>query len=85
MNIEKYNKKFRWIKNLKDKKNPNDNKKTPIELAKELIKITPFKKNDLVFDGFYGNGVWYNNFPTYVNKKWSEINPKYTPNNKSID
>lgn len=82
---ESYKAKLRWVKNLKDKSNPNDKKMTPEELSKELIEMTPLMKNDLVFDGFYGKGAFYNQYPSYVKKKWTEVDKRYTPNNESRD
>ena len=71
-NLER--KKLAWAKNLKDKKNPNDNKKTPLELAKKLIDMTPFYDDDVVLDGFAGEGAFINQYPQYIYPEWCEIN-----------
>ena len=46
---------------------------TPNDLAKELIKKVPLVEGDKVVDTFKGEGAFYNNFPDYVEKGWSEI------------
>ncbi len=46
---------------------------TPNELAKELIKKVPLVEGDKVVDTFRGEGAFYNNFPDYVEKGWTEI------------
>jgi len=66
-------KKLAWVKNLKDKNNPNDKKKTPLLLAKRLIDITPLKKGDFVLDPFAGKNAFYNQYPSWVKKDWCEI------------
>ena len=65
-----------WAKNLKDKKNPNDNKKTPLKLAQKLIDMTPLIDGDVVLDGFAGEGAFINQYPEYITSKWCEINYK---------
>ena len=52
---------------------PNDIKYTPEDLAKEIINICPLKPGDLVLDPFYGEGVFYNNYPEFCEKEWCEI------------
>lgn len=52
---------------------PNDKISTPIELAKKCVPFVPFEKGDLVLDPARGSGVFYNNFPDYVDKDWCEI------------
>lgn len=66
-------KKLGWVKNLKDKENPNDKKMTPIPLAKKCISFMPFNQDDIVLDPFRGTGHFYNNYPKMVNKEWCEI------------
>jgi len=46
---------------------------TPDDLAFELIKKVPLVEGDKVVDPFRGQGAFYNNFPNYVEKGWSEI------------
>jgi len=46
---------------------------TPESLAKELIKLVPLEKNDIVYEPFKGEGSFYNNFPEYTNNIWTEI------------
>jgi hypothetical protein len=46
---------------------------TPAELAKELIKCCPLVDGDIVLEPFKGEGSFYNNFPTNVNKLWAEL------------
>ena len=70
---EEKRKKLAWAKNLKDKVNPNDDKKTPNILAKKLIDMTPLEEGDTVLDGFVGKGAFYDQYPPNVNKRWSEI------------
>ena len=66
-------KKFNWVKNLSTKTNPNDDKKTPEDLVKNLIPKVPLQKDDFVLDAFAGDKVWFNNYPPYVEKDWCEI------------
>jgi hypothetical protein len=73
---EEKRKKLAWAKNLKDKDNPNDDKKTPRILAKKLIDMTPLLEGDTVLDGFAGDGAFYDQYPSYVKKRWSEIKKK---------
>ena len=73
MPSESDKKKLRWVKNLKDKENPNDKKKTPRELALKLINMTPLQKGDFVLDGFSGKDAFYSQYPSYVKKDWTEI------------
>tara|TARA_B110000211_G_C14093141_1_gene560668 strand:- start:1653 stop:2288 length:636 start_codon:yes stop_codon:yes gene_type:complete len=70
---DKSRKKLAWAKNLKDKHNPNDDKKTPQPLAKKLIDMTPLKANDTVLDGFAGDDAFYAQYPKNVHKHWCEI------------
>ena len=49
--------------NIKHRDKPNDEFITPPELAKELIKLVPFKKLDIICDNAYGTGSFYKNFP----------------------
>lgn len=73
---EEKRKKLAWAKNLKDKENPNDNKKTPRILAKKLISMTPLQEGDKVLDAFAGEGAFYDQYPNNVKRLWSEIKRK---------
>ena len=53
--------------------NPNDLIYTPSELSEKLISFIPIKENDILLDGFKGNGSFYNNFPESNKKDWCEI------------
>ncbi len=68
------NGKLSWCKNIKDRKNPNDEKMTPIELAQKLIQFVPLMYEDKVLEPFRGTGNFYNNFPPSIEKDWCEIN-----------
>ena len=46
---------------------------TPEDLCKELIKEVPFENNDKVLEPFKGEGAFYNNLPTNIEKDWCEI------------
>ena len=67
-------KKLNWCKNIKDRKNPNDEKMTPIDLAQKLIQYVPLRYNDRVLEPFRGTGNFYNHYPPSVKKDWCEIN-----------
>tara|TARA_R100000501_G_C2592958_1_gene92370 strand:- start:236 stop:856 length:621 start_codon:yes stop_codon:yes gene_type:complete len=71
--MDSSNKKLAWVKNLKDKENPNDKKMTPKGLALKLINMTPLKEGDFVLDGFSGKDAFYSQYPSYVKKDWCEI------------
>ena len=66
-------KKLAWVKNLKDKENPNDKKMTPKGLALKLINMTPIKAGDFLLDGFSGKDAFYSQYPSNVKKDWCEI------------
>jgi hypothetical protein len=46
---------------------------TPADLCKELIKHVDLKEGDRVLEPFRGEGAFYNSFPDYVIKDWTEI------------
>jgi hypothetical protein len=46
---------------------------TPIELAKELIALTPITESDRLYEPFKGEGAFYNHFPDTNPKDWGEI------------
>ena len=65
-------------KSLKNSlKNPNDVIYTPKELAINCINSFDLKTNDTVLDPFFGNGIFFNNYPDYVNKQLCEIDPPF--------
>ena len=70
---EQKKKKLAWVKNLKDKENPNDKVMTPDDLALKLIKMTPLRKGDSVLDGFSGQNAFYSQYPDFVKKDWCEL------------
>jgi len=59
--------------NVKYRKSKNDSIYTPKPIALKMIEMCDLKEGDLVLDPSYGEGVFYNNFPDYVNKEWCEI------------
>ena len=85
--IEEKKRKLAWVKNLKDKENPNDRKMTPLDLALKLIKMTPLKKGDVVLDGFCGQNAFYDQYPDFVKKDWCEIDKgrDFFEYNKKVD
>lgn len=58
---------------IKHRTHPKDKFYTPIDLAKELIALVPLVENDLVLDPCLGRGAFYNNYPSFVEKKYCEI------------
>jgi len=46
---------------------------TPEELCKKLITKIPLIENDIVIDPFKGEGNFYNNYPSHINKQYCEI------------
>ena len=46
---------------------------TPRELAKALISKIPLQNGDVVYEPFKGQGSFYDQFPDFVHKDWSEI------------
>lgn len=58
---------------VKHRSNPKDLFYTPVLLAIELIKLVPLFEGDFVLDPAYGNGAFYDNFPSYVKKDFCEI------------
>ena len=55
------------------RKQANDKIYTPKPVALKMIEMCDLKEGDLVLDPSYGEGVFYNNLPEYVNKEWCEI------------
>jgi len=46
---------------------------TPESACKELLKEVPFEDDDKVLEAFRGEGAFYNNFPSNIQKDWCEI------------
>lgn len=46
---------------------------TPKPLCEELIKQVPLEQGDKVLEAFRGEGNFYNSFPDFVEKDWTEI------------
>jgi hypothetical protein len=58
--------------NIKKREVPLDVFYTPLTAVKEHLKLIDAKPEDKWFDPFFGQGVYYDNFPT-ENKCWTEI------------
>lgn len=56
---------------IKHRKVPNDEFITPTELAKECIGMVPLQPGDIVLDAAIGNGIFYKNYPDYVEKRYN--------------
>jgi hypothetical protein len=59
-------------RDIKDRKNAKDVFYTPLEVVKIHINLINHTEEDEWLDPFYGEGIYFNNFPT-DNKKWTEI------------
>ena len=61
--------------NLETKKNDDAYyfHQTPELLARDLISFVPLENNDHVLEPFKGEGAFYNVFPDFVNKHYTEI------------
>jgi hypothetical protein len=59
--------------NIKNRKVANDVVYTPTPLAINMINAFTWKDDEIVLDPCRGKGVFYNNLPTNVVKKWCEI------------
>jgi type I restriction-modification system DNA methylase subunit len=46
---------------------------TPKELCEKLIQFVPLELGDKVYEPFKGEGGFYNSYPDFVEKDWSEI------------
>ena len=46
---------------------------TPSKLALDLIPFIPLVAGDACYEPFRGEGAFYNTFPDFVSKDWSEI------------
>ena len=58
---------------IKKRDKPKDVFYTPLALVEEIMPKIVYKEGDILFDGFYGKGVFYNNYPDDVVKVWTEI------------
>ena len=57
----------------KARKSKNDVFYTPDDLADDCISMIDIEENDVLLDPFYGQGAFYNRFPTKNPKDWCEI------------
>lgn len=46
---------------------------TPHSVAAELMRHVPLKPGDVVYEPFRGEGAFYQAFPDFVEKQWTEI------------
>lgn len=60
-------------RNIKQRKTVNDKIYTPKPVALKMIEMCNLKEGDVVLDPSFGGGVFYDNFPNYVNKSFCEI------------
>lgn len=51
----------------------NDKVYTPLNVSKAIIDSLPIKENDILYDPFFGDGSFYNQFPIENKKFYSEI------------
>lgn len=60
---------------------------TPIELCKKLVDLVPLSTGDKVLEPFKGEGGFYDNFPDFVEKDFTEIEDgkDYRDYEKEID
>jgi len=57
----------------KCKQRKNDIIYTPQDLALDMIKNIDIVETDILLDPFFGNGIFYNNYPVKNKKIWCEI------------
>ena len=57
---------------IKHRGRPNNEFTTPVELAKLCIEMVPLQPGDIVLDPALGTGVFYDNYPKYVEKLWND-------------
>ncbi len=62
---------------VSSKERKNDIIYTPKAFVDKALKTIPFVVDDKVLDPFYGKGVWYDNYPEFVKKDFTEIQPPY--------
>ena len=58
---------------IKNREVPLDVFYTPLSVVKQHLLLIDAKEEDKWFDPFFGEGIYYDNFPT-ENKCWTEIN-----------
>ena len=58
---------------IKQRKEANDKIYTPLPVALKMIEMCELKEGDTVLDPSYGGGVFFDNFPEFVNKDYCEI------------
>lgn len=46
---------------------------TPTLLAQDLMQFVPIVKGDICYEPFAGENAFYNAFPSFVTREWSEI------------
>jgi hypothetical protein len=66
-------KKLSNIRPIKERPQANDVLFTPLPVALKLIEMTNIQRNEKVLDPCRGEGVIYNNLPSFCLKDWSEI------------
>lgn len=59
-------------RNIKKRNKPNDIFYTPPEVVDVHLSFIKSKPDDIWYDPFYGEGAYYNKFPS-ENKSWTEI------------
>ena len=60
-------------RDIKCRETPFDTIYTPKPVALKMIEMCDLKPGETVLDPCYGAGVFYENFPDYVNKEFCEI------------
>jgi hypothetical protein len=66
-------KKLNTVRSIKERSRPNDILFTPLPVALKLIEMTNIQRNEKLLDPCRGEGVIYNNLPTFCEKDWAEI------------
>ena len=66
-------KKLSNVRPIKERSTANDVLFTPLPVALKLIEMTNIQRNDKVLDPCRGEGVIYNNLPSFCEKDWAEI------------
>lgn len=61
----------RTTHSIKHRNIPNDEFITPTKLAQACIGMVPLKPGDVVLDAAIGKGVFYNNYPDYVDRRYN--------------
>lgn len=73
--------------NIKQREKARDKFYTPKLLAEKLISYVPLKEGDIVLDPALGNGAFYSQYPSYVEKDYCEIEEgkDFYSYNKKVD